>query len=695
MLTRLRTGTLVALGFAIAIAITAAGAASSYAAVRRAHATAGEFTRTVLPAVDALSALQAAHRSAASAFLELNHKRLSAVASARAKSFATLDGAIATVAEMRKRYEALQRSDDELRLWGEAVKGLEAWVALASEGVQIQRERDRLTGSGVALDDPRITAIDDRSLQIYREARGAEETTGKRLEELVELARHRASAAAGETNELLRSVQALTLGSGVLAALAAAAVAWLLARRLRGTVDALAREAQRLAAAAEEGRLDARGDAGAFSPEFRPVVDALNGTMAAVERPTEQVIAWGSALARGEETSRIDARYQGRFDDLRRSLEAVNEVNARRGRELDALLRAAAEGRLSARADAATFQGEHRKALEQVNALVDTMLAPLAEAQAVLERVAQRDLTPLVAGQYRGDHARMKDAINKAVEALNEAFCGVADGAEQVSGAAEQIAASSQAVATGASEQASALEETGSQLETMTAMVKGSADNAQQASALAQSARAAAAQGSKAMEQMGGAMEKIRASAQGTSQIIKDINEIAFQTNLLALNAAVEAARAGEAGRGFAVVAEEVRSLAMRSKEAANKTEALIQDSVRQAAEGGATAQLVGEKLSEITHIVGKVSDLVQEIAAASKEQASGIDQVTAAVSGMNHVTQQNAASAEESSSGAQELSGQAAELAATVGRFQLARRAAPAPHAAALRPAARLVARA
>ena len=112
-----------------------------------------------------------------------------------------------------------------------------------------------------------------------------------------------------------------------------------------------------------------------------------------------------------------------------------------------------------------------------------------------------------------------------------------------------------------------------------------------------------------AMAEMGGAMDKIRASAEGTSQIIKDINEIAFQTNLLALNAAVEAARAGEAGRGFAVVAEEVRSLALRSKEAANKTEALIQESVRQTGEGASTAKLVGEKLTEISGIVGKVSD--------------------------------------------------------------------------------------
>jgi methyl-accepting chemotaxis protein len=176
------------------------------------------------------------------------------------------------------------------------------------------------------------------------------------------------------------------------------------------------------------------------------------------------------------------------------------------------------------------------------------------------------------------------------------------------------------------------------------------------------------------MEQMGTAMTKIRASAEGTSQIIKDINEIAFQTNLLALNAAVEAARAGEAGRGFAVVAEEVRSLALRSKEAAMKTEVLIKESVRQAEEGEVTAKGVSTKLGEIVTGVTKVTDIVAEISASAKEQAGGIDQVNRAVTEMNKVTQQNAANSEESSSAAAELSSQSEELASMIGAFQLAR---------------------
>ena len=188
---------------------------------------------------------------------------------------------------------------------------------------------------------------------------------------------------------------------------------------------------------------------------------------------------------------------------------------------------------------------------------------------------------------------------------------------------------------------------------------------------------------------MGGmvqAMAKIRASSEGTAQIIRDINEIAFQTNLLALNAAVEAARAGEAGRGFAVVAEEVRNLALRSKEAAKKTEVLISDSMQLSEKGGEIAGEVNAQLGDIVSSASKVTAVMGEIAAASREQSQGIDQVNKAVAEMDRAVQQAAASAEQSSSAAEEMSGQARELAGMVGRFKLERTSAGPRRAAAHR---------
>jgi methyl-accepting chemotaxis protein len=367
------------------------------------------------------------------------------------------------------------------------------------------------------------------------------------------------------------------------------------------------------------------------------------------------------------------------MDLLRNSLLAVVG-------DLNISVKAALDGRLNVRSDVAKHEGEFRKIVEGVNHTLDAVVAPMSEACSVLERLAQRDLCARVKGEYQGDHARIKEAVNQTAIALHEAIGQVAGAVDQVSAAAGQIASSSQTVADGASQQASSLEETSSALESMSAMSKRTADNAIQANNLAQSAKNTATSGSDAVVQLSSAMTKIKASAEGTSQIIKDINEIAFQTNLLALNAAVEAARAGEAGRGFAVVAEEVRSLALRSKEAAMKTEELIRESVRQAGEGEGTSREMAGKLSEILQGIEKVSGIVNEISASAKEQSAGVDQINRAVSDMNKVTQQNAANSEESSSAAAELSSQSEELAAMVSSFQLSRisRASDTSHASA-----------
>jgi methyl-accepting chemotaxis protein len=444
--------------------------------------------------------------------------------------------------------------------------------------------------------------------------------------------------------------------------------------QVRVNLKALIADTNLLVKAAVEGKLATRADASKHHGDFRKIVQGVNDTLDAVIGPLNVAAKYVDDISKGNIPAKITDNYNGDFNNIKNNLnqciEAVNTLVA------DALMlaKAAVDGKLTTRADANKHHGDFRKIVQGVNDTLDSVLAPIDEAAQVLEKLSQRDLRSRVKGNYQGDHAKIKESINATGEALHDALLRVAVAVDQVSSASGQIASSSQSVADGASQQASALEETSSSLESMSAMTKRSADNAQQANALAQTARTAATDGATAMEQMGQAMTKIRASAEGTSQIIKDINEIAFQTNLLALNAAVEAARAGEAGRGFAVVAEEVRSLALRSKEAAMKTEELIKESVRQAEEGEVTSKGVSTKLGEIVAGVTKVTDIVAEISASAKEQSGGIDQVNRAVSDMNKVTQQNAANSEESSSAAAELSSQSEELAAMIGGFQLAR---------------------
>jgi methyl-accepting chemotaxis protein len=362
----------------------------------------------------------------------------------------------------------------------------------------------------------------------------------------------------------------------------------------------------------------------------------------------------------------INAAVQGTVEALQTLIVDVNTLAA-----------AGVAGELRTRADAAHHHGEYRHIVEGMNATLDAIVTPINEAAAVLDRLADYDLCARMEGESVGDFAKIKESLNRTAEGLHEAIAQVSKAASQVAVAAEQIAAGSQSVAQGTSEQASALEETSSALEQMTGQTQQNADNTHHARAVAKSTRELAQKGGAAMGQMVEAMAHIRQSAEGTSAIIKDINEIAFQTNLLALNAAVEAARAGDAGRGFAVVAEEVRNLALRAKEAANKTESLIAQSAKLAQEGGTISGEVNENLSKIVDSIGKVADFVDEVALASDEQAKGITQVNKAVAEMDKAVQQAAAVSEESSSAAEELASQSQELSAMVGRFRLSAKAA------------------
>ncbi len=254
--------------------------------------------------------------------------------------------------------------------------------------------------------------------------------------------------------------------------------------------------------------------------------------------------------------------------------------------------------------------------------------------------------------------------INKSLKRLAD---GLGNGAEQVTAASGQVASASQQLAQGASEQASSLEESSAALEEMASMTRQNADHAGKADSLMGQTKKVVDEGSRAVAEVSGAISQIKQSARETAKIIKTIDEISFQTNLLALNAAVEAARAGEAGKGFAVVAEEVRNLARRAADAAKNTSELIETSQKNADSSVTLVENLTKTFTGIQESSGKVAVLVSEIAAASKEQAQGIDQVNTGVAEMDKVVQQNAANAEESASASEELSSQAQELNAMV----------------------------
>ncbi len=247
---------------------------------------------------------------------------------------------------------------------------------------------------------------------------------------------------------------------------------------------------------------------------------------------------------------------------------------------------------------------------------------------------------------------------------IKHAIAGLNEGSEQVVSASFQITSASQSLAEGASKQASAVEETSSSIEEMSSMTKQNADNAQHASVMmSENARNSYRLITERMNLMQKVIEDSVKASEETSKVIKTIDDIAFQTNLLALNAAVEAARAGEIGAGFAVVADEVRNLALRSAESAKNTESLIEDSNKKIQQASALFEEVNSELSNNRHIAKKVTGLVNEIAAASMEQAQGIEQINKAIQEMDKIVQQNAANAEETTSTAEEMNAQAEKM--------------------------------
>ncbi len=299
---------------------------------------------------------------------------------------------------------------------------------------------------------------------------------------------------------------------------------------------------------------------------------------------------------------------------------------------------------------------------------------PLTEAVGVLDQVAEGDLTVRLDLTTTDEVGRMAESLNRATEAMRTALSEVRQSAESMSAASTQLASSSEELASGAQEQASSLQETTATLEELTSTVKQNADNAKQANQVASASREVAERGGQVVSQAVEAMGQINASSKSIVDIITTIDEIAFQTNLLALNAAVEAARAGEQGRGFAVVATEVRNLAQRSATSAKEIKRLIQDSVHKVENGSTLVTKSGENLCEIVGSVKKVTDIVAEIAAASREQSVGIEQVSKAMQQMDQVTQTNSSQTEELSATAQSLSAHARQLQALVERFKVER---------------------
>ena len=295
-----------------------------------------------------------------------------------------------------------------------------------------------------------------------------------------------------------------------------------------------------------------------------------------------------------------------------------------------------------------------------------------------LKALANGNLTARITDKFSGKFDVLTDNFNTSMIRLQETMASIAANAAGVHSTAAEVTQASDNLSQRTEQQAATLEETAAALDEITATVRKTAEGATEARALVANAKQDAEGSTAVVHETVTAMNGIEQSSKQISNIIGVIDEIAFQTNLLALNAGVEAARAGDAGRGFAVVATEVRALAQRSADAAKEIKALISSSGQQVQSGVKLVADTGKALGRIVEQVAKLNDLIAEIAASAREQATGLDQVNNAVNQMDQVTQQNAAMVEQTTAASHSLAHEADALSQLVGQFDVGRELVP-----------------
>jgi methyl-accepting chemotaxis protein len=420
-----------------------------------------------------------------------------------------------------------------------------------------------------------------------------------------------------------------------------------------------------------------------LSPNEREILDSLKQLDTDLETPVKQAMAMATSF-RNEDAAQV----------------IINEIDPviqkslfELGRLVDIQKKASAEA-----IQTATVTGDRLAvSVYIVNAVVLVLAGliawaitrsiahPLRESVEVARRVAGGDLTTEVKSAGRDEAAQLLSALRDMNQSLSHMVVQIRGGAEQIAVGAGQVAAGNQSLSSRTEEHASSLEETASTLEEFTTTVRQNAERAGQASQLAATASVTAEKGGEIVGKVVSTMQEVSSSSKRISDIIGVIDGISFQTNILALNAAVEAARAGEQGRGFAVVASEVRSLAQRSAASAKEIRGLIENSVGRIEAGAKLVEQAGRTMDELVGSVRRVAEIMTEIAAASHEQSSGIDQINKAITQMDTVVQMNASLVEEATAAATSMAHQATELARSVAQFQVLDDVASAPAAAAL----------
>ncbi len=437
------------------------------------------------------------------------------------------------------------------------------------------------------------------------------------------------------------------------------------------TIDNLIFEINTMSQQHDLGDIDVVIPAEKFEGAYQVMAEGINTMVQGHIAVKKKAMACISEFGRGNFDAPLE-RFPGKKAFINDIIEQVRSNLKALITDANMLVESALEGNLSARADVVHHEGDFRKIIQGVNDTLDAVVEPVREAAAVLKEMSAKNFRTYVSGNYKGDHAEIKNAINYTLDSMNKILNEIKQAAEQVAAGSMQVSAGNQAVSQGATEQASSIEELTVTISNIAEKTRQNVTNANESKASATRSKELAEGANEKMKEMLHSMEEINESSENISKIIRVIDDIAFQTNILALNAAVEAARAGVHGKGFAVVAEEVRSLAERSAHAAKETAEMIEGSVKRVGEGTKLADKTAEALDLIVQGALNAEVLEEQIVLASGDQAERIRQVNQGIDELSKVVQTNSATAQQSAAASQELSGQAELLKERISQFKI-----------------------